>query len=567
LDPNGVDPERLERAATVAVYRGVPTIARVDDTTAIGVLARPGEVARLEQSAGSTLAIDGRVDAVIRCRGELDVETSGVAVLQARLETGGPAVLNDFAAEFALAIASRPSGELVLARDAFGLHPLFVASRGRGVVFASDPAVLFALGIADDLDPGVVAAYLARNEPLDGRTAFRDVRAVLPGTWVRVRPDGARDSGDWFDPDLLGGPRLGHEEAVEAVREAVAAAVRSRVGGRRCGISLSGGRDSGSVAIAAAREGIGALGITQTFDPDLPVREDHLARALCDRHGLGWIAAPVPSCPSRAQLDDVPRWSGTPLTYFGFAQATAAVDAASEAGIEVVLTGEGGEPIFTSSDIAVLDLARTGHPLKAARAARRFHRVWGRSYGRLLKVAGRSIMPHGVLEARERVRPVPPWVEGKVTRALVAETAPRTDRRALLTALRNPHPAGYELDERLYQTRGVEPAYPLLDLRVVSVALSLTLVDRAPVERPKPILASAFLGELADDRVKMSFTPYYDRLAKRMQTAYPELFSAAGLAAQRGFIDPRGLTAIDSDDWRIDSLGVAVLELWLRQSI
>ena len=568
FDPDGVDARRLQRAAAPAAYRGAHEITVVGDTLAVGVLSRSGDTARLQSTSRSTLALDGRVDAVIRWRAGSDPSRPGAAVLQERLEHQGATVLNDFAAEFALAFAPRGSGDLLLARDAFGLHPLYVATRGRRVGFASDPAVLVAMGIAgENLDPVVVAAYLARNEPLDGRTAFRDVRALLPGTWMRVCRDGSRDAGQWFDPELLQGPRLSREDAIDAIREAVGVAVRCRVHGRRCGVSLSGGRDSGSVAIAAAREGIDAVGITQTFDPDLPVREDHLARALCDRHGLGWVAAPVRSCPTRAQLDDVPRWSGTPLTYFGFAQATAAVDAASEAGIDVVLTGEGGEPLFTSSDVVVLDLVRTGHPVRAVRAARNFHEVWGRSYGRLAKVTGRAIAPRPLLDLRERVRPVPPWVRGKVARTFFEETAARSDRQALLMALRTPHPAGYDLDERLYQTRGIEPAYPLLDLRVVSVALSLALSDRAPIERPKPMLAAAFLGELADDRVKMSFVPYYERLATRMHQEYPELFSADGLAPRRGLVDPGGLDSIHRDEWKIDSLGIAVLELWLRRPI
>ena len=568
FDPDGVDVRLLERAAVPAAYRGAPEVTSAGHTLAIGVLARPVDTAWLLSTPRSILAFDGRVDAAMRGRAGSEPSRPGPSVLQDRFEHHGAAALNDFAAEFALAIAEQGSTDLLLARDAFGLHPLYVATRGRRVGFASDPAVLVAMGVAgDDLDPAVVAAYLSRNEPLDGRTAFRDVQAMLPGTWMRVRSDGSRDLGRWFDPELLRGPRLSREDAIDAVRETVGAAVRSRVGGRRCGISLSGGRDSGSVAIAAAREEIGAVGITQTFDPDLPVREDHLARALCDRHELGWIAAPVASCPTPAQLDDVARWSGTPLSYFAFPQAVAVADAASEAGIEIVLTGEGGEPLFTSSDVAVLDLVRTGHPMQAVRAARRFHEVWGRSYGRLAKVAGRAIAPRRLLEMRERVRPVPPWVRGKVARTLAVETAARTDRKALLKALRDPHPAGYDLDERLYQTRNVESAHPLLDLRVVSVALSLALADRAPIEVPKPMLAAAFLGDLAHDRLKMSFVPYYDRLATRMHMAYPELFSVDGLAARHGLIDPAGLVAIECDDWNVDSLGVAVLELWLRRPL
>jgi hypothetical protein len=168
---------------------------------------------------------------------------------------------------------------------------------------------------------------------------------------------------------------------------------------------------------------------------------------------------------------------------------------------------------------------------------------------------------------REQIRAMPPWIPASFVPDFVEATAPRSDRHDLLMSLRSPHPAGFDLEERMYQTRGVEPAYPLLDLRVVSVALSLELDERAPIDRPKPLLAAAFLGELADDRLKMSFTPYYHRLAQRMQRAYPELFAMDGLAARGGFIEPVGLASIGEERWLIESLGVAVLELWLRQPI
>jgi asparagine synthase (glutamine-hydrolysing) len=78
-----------------------------------------------------------------------------VSLLHERLRLKGPECLSDFAAEFALVFADPTSGALVLARDAFGLHPLYFARRGRRLAFASDPDVLVALEVASgDLDQG-----------------------------------------------------------------------------------------------------------------------------------------------------------------------------------------------------------------------------------------------------------------------------------------------------------------------------------------------------------------------------------------------------------------------------
>jgi asparagine synthetase B (glutamine-hydrolysing) len=566
IDPDGVDMERFREAARSCAYRGELEVALQTGTVAMGTLARPGEHRRTSSTGTSTLVLDGRVDAVIRARRVSDSKP-GVSLLHAEIERNGADALNDFAAEFALASVRPVSGEMLLARDAFGLHPLYVAWRGRRFGFVSDPGVLVELGLATgDLDADVVVDYLAGCRPGDGRTAFQGVRELVPGTWLRVDVGGSSLEGRWFEPERLRGPVLRGSEAIEATQEAVTAAVISRAAGRRVGVSLSGGRDSGSVAVAAARAGIDAPGITQTFDADLPLREEHLARELCREHGLEWLSAPVPSCPDDAALAEVPEWSGTPLASVA-PHAIAVVDVAVSSGLEVVLTGEGGEPLFTSWDIAVADLVRTGHPAAALRAARNFRSVWGRSYARQMKVAARAATPRALLAARERIRPVPPWVRGKAHRTLQIDAAPRSDRHALLTALVSPDPAGYDLEERLYQTRGVQPGYPLLDLRVVSVALSLDLADRAPITTPKPVLAGAFLGELAGSRVKMSFEPYFRRLATRMHRTYPGLFSRESCVARLGFIDPDGLWAIHEPDWLVDSLGIGVVELWLRRRV
>jgi hypothetical protein len=176
-------------------------------------------------------------------------------------------------------------------------------------------------------------------------------------------------------------------------------------------------------------------------------------------------------------------------------------------------------------------------------------------------------MPRVLLAARERIRPAPPWVRGRAHGSPRIDAPLRSDRQVLLTALSCPDPAGYDLQERLYQTRGVEPAYPLLDLRVVSVALSLDLIHRAPITSPKPMLEAAFLGDLAESRVKMSFEPYYRRLAKRMHETYPDLFSRESRVCSLGFIDPERLGAIDDPEWLVDSLGIGMVELWLRRPL
>lgn len=566
FDPTRPDSTDVLTAAEAAGYRGVPQVT-IDGALAVGTFARPGEARQIRASAHDLMVADARIDGTVNGTPASAIASThqGLGLMAKLLEHHGVSALNGIAADFAVATFHKPAARLLLCRDAFGLRPLFWASRGSRVAFASDPAVLWRLGVASSgLDPIAVARHLAGMESYEGRTAFVDIRAVQPGSWVAFSPDGSNSSGRWFEPALLIGPRLRGQDAVDAVREAVGAAVRSRTQGRRTGLTLSGGRDSGSLAVALAQAGVTTTCVTQVFDQDLPVGEQESARTLADQLEFPWVAAYVPSRPSIAEIDDIPRWTGTPLGFGGFPQATAPVNVAAAAGVEVLLTGEGGEPLFSSAPVGVWDLVRRGDLRMASEAARAFHRRWIYPYPTIAKAGVRAILPPGLLNYRERARLVPPWVEGIVNHSYDERTAPRNAFEHLLTALRRSDANDYEIEERLHQTRAIERAHPLLDLRVVKVACSLALEERVPVPGPKPLLTRAFLNDVAGARVKMRFGPYYRRLARYVQKLDPAVFREESIAARSDLVLSSGLPAVREPRWLTESLMLLPVEMWLR---
>jgi asparagine synthetase B (glutamine-hydrolysing) len=563
FDPDGVDRLRLIEAARSTLRRGSPTVHEVDPTLSVALL---GDAATA-WSGVSRIFIDGRIDAVMRCPQAIDRDLPPIGALHQRIERAGLEALNEFAAEFALAWVREPGGTVMLARDTFGLRPLFVASTARGFAFASEPDMLFALdSVSNELDSEAISAFLAGRYAIDGRTAFHHLREVPPGSWLELTRDGHRRQGRWVNPERLSLGSLSHNDAVDALREALQASVKARARGRRAAIALSGGMDSASVMMAASRANVRVAGITRTYDQDLLVNESGLAKSVCRVAGMDWLSAPVESCPTTEQMRDMPRWSGSPISFPAFPEALAVPEAAHAQGIQVVMTGE-GEALFAGSGLVILDLIRRGRISAAVRASRLMHEHWGHSFARQAKVAGRALAPRRVLLWRERNRVTPPWVRRISELESFIEPPARSDRAVLLSEVVTPSSAGFSLEERLYQSYGIEFACPLLDLRVLSVALSVPIDDRAPISTPKPLLADAFLGDLAISRVKMSFVPYYRRLAKRMQASSPWLFSSDGHAAQAGLIEPPGLTSVGDDTWLQDSLALGVLETWLRREL
>jgi asparagine synthetase B (glutamine-hydrolysing) len=314
--------------------------------------------------------------------------------------------------------------------------------------------------------------------------------------------------------------------------------------------------------VAMARAGVRATCLTQTFDPALGCSEEEPARRLAEAMGHRWVGVPAPDRITEAHLAALPTASGTPLGFPAFPQALSLREAAGSAGAEVVLDGEGGEPLFAASPVAVLDFLRKGRVTAAAATARGFHRRWVYPYPVIAKAALRAVLPPRLLAVREGLRSTPPWVAGVVP-GDPGEPA-RTARADLVGALMaaGGDPAS-ELWERLFAQAGLEYASPLLDSGVVRVALSLPVDLRVPVPTPKPVLAQALLDEFDISRRKARFTAYYARLSASVREGFPNLVSPRAMTVQRGYVLGDRLGALAQARWAPAALPLVSLENWL----
>jgi asparagine synthetase B (glutamine-hydrolysing) len=559
LDPDGPDESRLERASRLAPYRGIPRLFTEGPFT-LGVLQRASDPG-LRVTPGAVLAAHGRVDGLVN--GDEPPGLDGLQILDAAISSPRLSGLMHVAADQASARLDRRRVELTLARDAFGMKPLYWARAGNKIAFASDPGIVAdLLSIRLEIDEDVVTQFLARREDRDDRTAFLGVKAVEAGHWMSIDAHGRARGGPWFRPADMIERQLSDAEAVDAVAEAVEAATESRIRPGTTGLLLSSGRDSTSIAVAARRVDARLTCLTHRYDNDLDVNEGPDAERAAHALGHEWLAVDVPSRPPLKAYQGIPSWAGTPCGYLGFPEATAPYEAAAQAGLSMVLNGEGGEPLFSASPVVVLDLLRCGRVQDALSAARTFHASWTYPYVVTMKAAVRASLPGAALRVRERARAVPPWVRRPVRKALDPTTAPRSERSHLLTSIRPEGGTAYDLDERLAAIHGFEMASPFLDLRVVRVAVNSNPVSRAPIPEPKPILARAFLAGLPGRRRKVTFGPYYRRLAESAWGTVPSVYGPESHLSRRGLVDPVILSR-RRHEWPIESLALVPAEMWL----
>jgi len=181
-------------------------------------------------------------------RGHSDTET----ILHRIAQLGIDAV-RDFNGIFAFAFVDLRGAKLYLARDHFGVKPLYYHADGNRLVFGSEMKPVLALA-QDTVDLGNLAEVLQLRYSPSPHTLFKNVRKVRPGHIVEVDLSGDDLKIREFPYlDKCPGPaRLTFGEAVERYEELFALAVnRQLMSDVEVGVLLSGGIDSALVASSA----------------------------------------------------------------------------------------------------------------------------------------------------------------------------------------------------------------------------------------------------------------------------------------------------------------------------
>jgi len=190
-----------------------------------------------------------------RFRSHADTEV----VLRAYREWG-PACVERFNGMFALAIWDRDDRTLFLARDRYGIKPLYWARAGDELLYGSEiKSFLQHPGFRARVSPEHLLEYFTFQNLFSDGTLFAGVRMFPAGTHATLRPGDTEIrpvrywDWDFSEPDPV--DTLSDEEYREELdRLFVQAVQRQLVSDVPVGSHLSGGMDSGSLTALAARE-------------------------------------------------------------------------------------------------------------------------------------------------------------------------------------------------------------------------------------------------------------------------------------------------------------------------
>lgn len=281
-----------------------------------------------------------------RFRGHSDTE----ALLRA-YEQWGIDCLDRLRGMFAFALWDAQRTRLVIARDHFGIKPLYYANGNGWIACASEVQALIHCGLmAGEVDRRALAGYLAYGGVQEPLTIIANVFALPRGSWKEFDAFGKVSGGGryWDFPRLRRSAEVQPlSEIVEEGRVLLQKAVkRHLLSDVRIGVFLGGGLDSTAIlGLAQNREEAHSL---EAFTVSFPDRPDDDESAVAQTTAARF-AAPFNQC----QVSDSTalRWMADALARIdqpsmdGFNTYVVA-RAAREQGIVVALSGLGGDEMF-----------------------------------------------------------------------------------------------------------------------------------------------------------------------------------------------------------------------------
>jgi asparagine synthase (glutamine-hydrolysing) len=292
----------------------------------------------------------------------------------------GPAMVRALRGMFAFALWDAGRGGMLLARDPFGIKPLYLSTSGGVLRAASQVRALLAGGGVDTApEPAGHAGFFLWGYVPEPYTLYRGIRMLPGGTTLWVDGDGPGQPQPYTPVlDVLREAarepaRVDPGERAERLREAVAGSVRAHlVADVPVGVFLSAGIDSATlVGLASEVEGSALNTLTLAFSEYRGTERDEgpLAEAVAAHYDTRQRTRHVEAASFGGELErlldamDQPSVDGV-NTYF-------VARAAVEAGLKVALSGVGGDELFGgyASFRQVPRMASLLAPLRGARAA------------------------------------------------------------------------------------------------------------------------------------------------------------------------------------------------------
>lgn len=365
---------RIERAHAFQQHRGPDmrgeTMLEIDGGRVVYLahqrlsildLSEAGRQPMADADQASWLAYNGEVYNYRELAGAMHYTPAGGSdtevVFECFRRDGVAAALPKFNGMWALAWVSLREGALYLSRDRAGVKPLYVALAEGDLYFASEIKTLLALlGRRHRLNAQVIGEYLVQALQDTGTaTFFEGIEALPAGSFARIElaaPALSVAPVAYWNPFESGSGTGNPGDVAGRVHDTVLDAVRLRLRADvPVGVLLSGGVDSSIIAACVrhlSRDARQQVAVLSAVSPGQPGDESPYIDRVAKHLGIEPIKVDTAWGPTEALelLRTVTWMNDSPLGSFSNVAFYLLMQRASEAGIKVVLSGQGGDELF-----------------------------------------------------------------------------------------------------------------------------------------------------------------------------------------------------------------------------
>jgi asparagine synthase (glutamine-hydrolysing) len=292
-----------------------------------------------------------------------ELESEGVAftshsdteVLLALYDRRGARMFQALRGMFALVLWDGAQRRMLLARDPYGIKPLYYADAGGTVRVASQVKALIEGGRVDrQFDPAAAAGFFLRGTVPEPFTMYRAIRALPAGSYCYVDANGVQEPTQYFSiaatlREAVENARdVSDDERRAVVHDAVLESVRYHmVSDVPVGAFLSAGIDSSAIVALARESGAADLQTMTLRFAEYRGRDNDeapLATLVARQYGVRHTIRDLTLDDFRAELPrifaamDQPTVDGLNSYFIS--------KAASELGLKVALSGTGGDELF-----------------------------------------------------------------------------------------------------------------------------------------------------------------------------------------------------------------------------
>ncbi|SFT40511.1 asparagine synthase (glutamine-hydrolysing) [Algoriphagus locisalis] len=273
--------------------------------------------------------------------------TSDTEVLLYLLMEQGTSALKRLNGFFAFSFFDKRKQELLIARDRFGVKPLFYQDNQEGFFFASEIKALWAGGVPKQIEESHLDELFLYRFNSGENTVFKRIYRLLPGYFMRISNSAKTiHTQRWFHlgESIAAQPKI--EKPYEWFEQAFHESIRLRmISDVPVGTLLSGGLDSSSTLFSQFKQGYEALSAWNISFSDKEHDESHLARKLSQEvgasfHSFEFTNEELVNLTTRSLLHH-----DEPIMHFSDGHLLG-ISEKAKAEVKVLLSGEGADEIL-----------------------------------------------------------------------------------------------------------------------------------------------------------------------------------------------------------------------------